>query len=122
MESNHDNPSSYAALIPSEFLEKMGVATMQQPPYSPDLAPAPFFLFQKLEKLGMECWRRVTAEIQERFPQCQNLAQKYAFLRPEVILSMDEHSLDQVPPDINKEEFQLESMSSSFRSCNKPRL
>ncbi|GFU49208.1 uncharacterized protein TNCV_2675041 [Trichonephila clavipes] len=29
---------------------------------------------------------RVTAEIRERFQQSQNLAQKYAFLRPEVIL------------------------------------
>ncbi|GFS82503.1 uncharacterized protein TNCV_2469621 [Trichonephila clavipes] len=33
---------------------------------------------------------RVTAAIRERFQQLQNLAQKYAFLRPEVILSMDE--------------------------------
>ncbi|GFX51830.1 hypothetical protein TNCV_5015321 [Trichonephila clavipes] len=30
------------------------------------------------------------------------------FLRPEVILSMDELNLDQAPQDINKEEFQLE--------------
>ncbi|PRD26425.1 UNVERIFIED_CONTAM: hypothetical protein NCL1_38165 [Trichonephila clavipes] len=33
---------------------------------------------------------RVTAEIRERFQQLQNLEQKYAFLRPEVILSKDE--------------------------------
>ncbi|GFX24839.1 uncharacterized protein TNCV_4489301 [Trichonephila clavipes] len=51
---------------------------------------------------------RVTAKIRERFQQLQNLAQRYAFLRPEVILSMDELNLDQVPQDINKEEFQLE--------------
>ncbi|GFY05551.1 uncharacterized protein TNCV_4370611 [Trichonephila clavipes] len=48
---------------------------------------------------------RVTAEIRERFQQLQNLAQKYAFLKPEVILSMDELNLDQAPQDINKEEF-----------------
>ncbi|GFV76933.1 uncharacterized protein TNCV_690031 [Trichonephila clavipes] len=30
---------------------------------------------------------RVTAEIREKFQQLQNLAQKYAFLRPEVILA-----------------------------------
>ncbi|GFW50326.1 uncharacterized protein TNCV_4697421 [Trichonephila clavipes] len=30
---------------------------------------------------------RVTAEIRERFQLLQNLAQKYAFLRPEVMLS-----------------------------------
>ncbi|GFU50543.1 uncharacterized protein TNCV_4884071 [Trichonephila clavipes] len=32
----------------------------------------------------------VTAEIRERFQQLQNRAQKYAFLRPEVILNMEE--------------------------------
>ncbi|GFT71142.1 uncharacterized protein TNCV_3001581 [Trichonephila clavipes] len=51
---------------------------------------------------------RITAEIRERFQQLQNLAQKYAFLRPEVILSMDELNLDQTPQDVNKEEFLLE--------------
>ncbi|GFV77042.1 uncharacterized protein TNCV_691101 [Trichonephila clavipes] len=33
---------------------------------------------------------RVTAEIRERIQQLQHLAQKYVFLRPQVILSMDE--------------------------------
>ncbi|GFX55510.1 uncharacterized protein TNCV_267981 [Trichonephila clavipes] len=50
---------------------------------------------------------RVTAEIRERFQQLQNLAQKYVFLRPEVILSINEFNLNQAPQDINKE-FQLE--------------
>ncbi|GFX57076.1 uncharacterized protein TNCV_2963561 [Trichonephila clavipes] len=51
---------------------------------------------------------KVTAEIRERFEQLQNLAQKYVFLRPKVILSMDDLNLDQAPQDINKEELQLE--------------
>ncbi|GFT99425.1 uncharacterized protein TNCV_3238851 [Trichonephila clavipes] len=51
---------------------------------------------------------RVTVEIRERFQQLQNLAQKYAFLRSEVILSKDELNLDQASQDIIKEEFQLE--------------
>ncbi|GFV01566.1 uncharacterized protein TNCV_2961591 [Trichonephila clavipes] len=51
---------------------------------------------------------RVAAEIREIFQQCQNLAQRYAFLRPKVILSVDELNLDQAPKDINKEEFKLE--------------
>ncbi|GFY01102.1 uncharacterized protein TNCV_5075691 [Trichonephila clavipes] len=33
---------------------------------------------------------RITPEIRETFQQLQNIAQKYAFLRPEVILSKDE--------------------------------
>ncbi|GFT38840.1 uncharacterized protein TNCV_1585371 [Trichonephila clavipes] len=51
---------------------------------------------------------RVITKVRERFQQLQNLAQKYAFLRPEVILSMGELNLHQAPQDINKEEFQLE--------------
>ncbi|GFT26756.1 hypothetical protein TNCV_3709481 [Trichonephila clavipes] len=47
----------------------------------------------------------VTAEIRERFQHLENLAQKYAFLRLEVILSMDELNLDQAPQDVNKEEY-----------------
>ncbi|GFW15196.1 uncharacterized protein TNCV_173431 [Trichonephila clavipes] len=50
----------------------------------------------------------VIAEIRERFQQLQNLEQKYAFLRPEVISSMDKLNLEQVPQHINKEVFQLE--------------
>ncbi|GFX11633.1 uncharacterized protein TNCV_5142081 [Trichonephila clavipes] len=54
---------------------------------------------------------RVTDEIRERFQQLQNLTKKYAFLRLEGILSMDELNLDQAPQDINTEEFQLERLS-----------
>ncbi|GFV74663.1 hypothetical protein TNCV_1178011 [Trichonephila clavipes] len=72
--------------------------------------------------LSMPRRYRVTAEIRERFQQLQNLAEKYAFLRPEVILRTDELNLDQAPQDINKE-FQLVARTStSFRSCNRPRL
>ncbi|GFW02991.1 uncharacterized protein TNCV_156111 [Trichonephila clavipes] len=38
----------------------------------------------------------------------ENLAEKYAFLRSEVILSMDGFNLDKAHQDINKEEFQDE--------------
>ncbi|GFT68889.1 hypothetical protein TNCV_1804231 [Trichonephila clavipes] len=44
---------------------------------------------------------RVTSEIRERFQHLQNLSQKFPFVWPEVILSMDELNLDQ-------EEFHLE--------------
>ncbi|GFV47166.1 uncharacterized protein TNCV_4921191 [Trichonephila clavipes] len=41
---------------------------------------------------------KVTAKIRERFQQLQNLAQKYAFLRPAMILSVDELNLDPAHP------------------------
>jgi len=34
-----------------QFLAKHGTARLQQPPYSPDLAPFDFFLFPRLEKV-----------------------------------------------------------------------
>ncbi|GFU98504.1 uncharacterized protein TNCV_3653351 [Trichonephila clavipes] len=61
----------------------------------------------------------VTAEIRERFQQLQNLAQKYAFFKSEVILSMDELILNQAPQDIN-EEFQLGAyVYKILHSCNR---
>ena len=32
----------------SEYLTKMGIKTVPQPPYSPDVAPSDFWLFPKL--------------------------------------------------------------------------
>ncbi|GFX32117.1 hypothetical protein TNCV_4099661 [Trichonephila clavipes] len=67
---------------------------------------------------------RVTAEIRERFQQLQNLEQKYTFLRPGVILSMDELNLNQAPRGINKE-LQLEPIhlhafvAATYPGCKK---
>ncbi|PRD23724.1 UNVERIFIED_CONTAM: hypothetical protein NCL1_45629 [Trichonephila clavipes] len=59
---------------------------------------------------------RVSAEFRERFQQLQNIAQRYAFLTPELILRMDELNLDQALQDINKAEFTLEH-ATNFRSA-----
>ncbi|GFX19384.1 uncharacterized protein TNCV_3015231 [Trichonephila clavipes] len=64
---------------------------------------------------------RVNAEIRERFQHLQNLAQKCAFLGPEMILSMDELNLDQALQDINKEEFQVERVRlQAFIAAREP--
>ena len=34
-----------------EFLTKNNIAVLEQPPYSPDLAPCDFFLFPRLKKV-----------------------------------------------------------------------
>ncbi|KAM7312456.1 putative histone-lysine N-methyltransferase SETMAR-like [Ixodes scapularis] len=47
---HHDNASSHTALIVSWLLAKLGVATLPQPPYSPDLAPPDFFLFPRIKR------------------------------------------------------------------------
>jgi hypothetical protein len=43
---HHDNVPSHTSLLVHEFLAKHHVATLPQPPYSPDLAPVDFFLFK----------------------------------------------------------------------------
>jgi transposase len=42
---HHDNAPSHTCFVVTEYLTKNGIVTIPQPPYSPDLAPADFFLF-----------------------------------------------------------------------------
>ena len=45
----HDNAPSHNAAIVKKFLANRNVAVLHLPPYSPDLAPADYFLFPKLK-------------------------------------------------------------------------
>jgi len=44
----HDNVPSHNPAIVKKFLANRDVAVLHHPPYSPDLAPADYFLFPKL--------------------------------------------------------------------------
>ena len=44
-----DNAPAHASLLIREFLTKHQTTVVPQPPYSPDLSPADFFLFPKLK-------------------------------------------------------------------------
>jgi hypothetical protein len=46
---HHDNAPAHYALKVREFLTKNSITKMNHPPYSPDLAPANFWLFPKLK-------------------------------------------------------------------------
>jgi len=46
---HHDNAPAHASLFIREFLANQDTIVMPQAPYSPDLAPADFFLFPKLK-------------------------------------------------------------------------
>jgi histone-lysine N-methyltransferase SETMAR len=46
----HDNASEHSSLQVSQFLTGKGISAMDHPPYSPDLAPADFWLFLKLKE------------------------------------------------------------------------
>jgi len=45
----HDNAPSHNAIIIKQFLAQKKVTVLDHPPYSPDLAPADYFLFQKVK-------------------------------------------------------------------------
>jgi len=57
----HDNAPSCNAAIVKKFLENRNVAVLHHPPYSPDLAPALYFLFSKL-KFSLKGWNFQTVE------------------------------------------------------------
>jgi len=44
-------PPAHTSHLVQHFLAKHGTAQLQQPPYSPDLAPCDFFLFPRLKKV-----------------------------------------------------------------------
>ena len=45
---NQDNAPVHNSIIVTDYLTKMDIKTVPQPPYSPDLAPCDFWLFPKL--------------------------------------------------------------------------
>lgn len=46
---HHDNAPAHRAFSITEFLTKFQIPVLPQPPYSPDIAPADFYLFPKLK-------------------------------------------------------------------------
>ena len=48
---HHDNAPAHNALEIQEFLAKNKIAILEEPPYSPNLAPCDFFLFPKLKEV-----------------------------------------------------------------------
>ena len=71
-----------------QFLAEKNLAVLEQPPYSPDLAPCAFFLFPKLKEIikgtcfeGVEAIKRaLTTELrvtpEESFQQCKEAWQR----------------------------------------------
>jgi len=46
---HHDNAPAHTALRIRQFLTSQGMTLVPHPPYSPDLAPADFFLFPRMK-------------------------------------------------------------------------
>ena len=45
---HQDNAPVHNSILVTDYLTKMGISTVPQPPYRPDLAPCDFWLFPKL--------------------------------------------------------------------------
>ena len=86
---HHDNAPAHNALrIWEEFLAENNIAVLEQPPYSPDLAPCDFFLFPKLkevikrtrfqdsEAIETAVTRELRAIPEESFEECMEVWQR----------------------------------------------
>ena len=58
---HHDNAPAHNALSVRQFLAEKNIPVLEQPPYSPDLAPCDFFFFPKLKQVQkghiLEMWK-----------------------------------------------------------------
>jgi transposase len=62
---HHDSAPAHAPLLISSNLAKHQTSVVPHPPYSPDLAPADFFLFPKLKTTLKGRLFQTTEEIQD---------------------------------------------------------
>jgi len=85
---HHDNTPAHTSHLVQQFLVKHGPTQLQQPPYSPDLAPCDFFVFPRLKKVLKGHWFEATEDIKrnskktlldipkEEFAKCSQQWQK----------------------------------------------
>ena len=64
----------YNSILVTDYLTKMGIKTVPQPPYSPDVAPCDFWLFSKLRGCRYETieemkglWQRSLTRLHKDF-------------------------------------------------------
>ena len=76
---HHDNAPAHASLLIREFLAKQETIVVLQPSYSPDLAPADFFLFPKLKSTLKGRRFQTIEEIKENSLQDLRAIPQYAF-------------------------------------------
>ena len=57
------SPGQYYSILVTDYLRKMGIKTLLQPPYSRDLAPCDFWLFPKLRGCRYETIEEMKAAV-----------------------------------------------------------
>ena len=62
---HQNNAPVHNSFLVTDYLTKMGIKTVPQPPYSPDLAPCDFCLFPKLKEKLRGCRYETIEEMKE---------------------------------------------------------
>ena len=62
---HQDNAPIHNSILVTDYLTKMGIKTVPQPPYSPDLAPCEFCLFPKVKEKLKGCPYETIEEMKE---------------------------------------------------------
>ena len=62
---HQDNAPVHNSILVTDYLTKMGIKTIPQPPYSPDLAPFDFWLFHKIKEKLRGCRYETIEEMKE---------------------------------------------------------
>ena len=65
---HHDNAQVHNSILVTDYLTKMGIKTVPQPPYSSDFAPCDFWLFPKLRG----CRYETIGEMKKAVPKVIN--------------------------------------------------
>ena len=60
---HQDNAPVHNSILVTDYLSKMGIRTVPQPPYSLDLAPCDFWLFLKLRRCRYETIKEMKAAV-----------------------------------------------------------
>ena len=69
---HRDNAPVHDSILVTDYLTKMDIKTVPQPPYSPDLAPCDFWLFPKLRGcryVTIEEMKQPVAKVIDTLPQ-----------------------------------------------------
>ena len=77
----NDNPPSHNATIVKQFLAQRMVTVLNHPPYSPDLAPADYLLFQKVKSHLRGCPSDSISDIQTAATSTLNTTAKDDFYK-----------------------------------------
>ena len=86
---HRDNAPVNNSILATDYLTKMGIKTVPQPPYSPDVAPCDFWLFPKLrgcryettEKMKVAVTKVIDTLTQVDFPAAfQRFLERYKYI------------------------------------------